>query len=235
MGDSVVFWIIAEKRFRCANNRNRNAQPRENGMDPRKDLGIRDVLAVPRQEILYAMVGHRRDVQCIDLSLRRQNSGRHDLTGDPRNLGIVRQKRNAIQCAQAVARERRISRGCLVNHVLGDNQLVVLSIMIPPAVSEQLSRSSDELGAGSLPQVADDRRLDVDGVHHVSLPRRTLPISRRRRVVFDFKTLDFAARLHRMVRRKCDDREIIEPVVSTPRAGKVSTELKVWQLATCTR
>ena len=69
----------------------------------------------------------------------------------------------------------------------------------------------------------------------IMLCRRTLPISRRRRVVFDFNTLDFAARLHRMVRRKCDDREIIEPVVSTPRAGKVSTELKVWQLATCTR
>ena len=59
MGDSVFeFWIIAKHLFRGTNDGDRDSQLCQNTMNAEECLRIRNVPAIPCQEVFYPMVGH---------------------------------------------------------------------------------------------------------------------------------------------------------------------------------
>ncbi len=88
-------------------------------MDAWKYLGIREVFTVPRQQVLYTMMGYDGDMQRIDLRFWWQNPKRHDLAGDLRNLGCSFGSRGIPSSAskRSTARSRVTCRG-LVDDIL---------------------------------------------------------------------------------------------------------------------
>jgi hypothetical protein len=59
-------------------------------MDTQKYPGVRDVLAIPRQEILYTVMSDGGDVKRINGSFGRQDCTCHDFIGNSVNFGIAR-------------------------------------------------------------------------------------------------------------------------------------------------
>jgi len=146
-------------------------------VDAWQNPGIREVLAVPRQQVLYSMVGHGGYVKRIDLRCRRQDSKRHDRAGNLSDFRSVRQQRNTVQQEQAVCRKGRVTRRRLVDDIQGRDELVVGSFVISPSVRQQLSCRGDHLRTRLLPQVADDRCFDVNRVHRVIPSRRAASVN----------------------------------------------------------
>ena len=80
------------------------------------------------------MIGYGGDMQSINLCFRRENTERHDRTGDLRDFRRMRQKGYAIKCKQAVCCESWVAAGRLVDDILGHYKLVTGSLVVPPLV-----------------------------------------------------------------------------------------------------
>ena len=62
-----------------------------------KDSGIRDMRAIPRQKVVYVMMGDHRDMKGIDARGSRQNRFSQNLFGDFQDCLVDGQARDARQ------------------------------------------------------------------------------------------------------------------------------------------
>ena len=77
-----VACVIVYHLLGSADDRNEASPLDQHALDLREKPRVGDMRAIPRQEVVYPMMGCRRDVQRIDLSLGRKNGTGHDLRGD---------------------------------------------------------------------------------------------------------------------------------------------------------
>jgi hypothetical protein len=116
-----------------------------------KDSGIRDMRAIPRQEVVYVMMGDHRDMKGIDARGSRQNRFSQNLFGDVQDCPLNRQDRDTRQRLQSALCEGGISINCLVEHVLRGYEFVVQPLRGPPPLRKELPRRGNDLTAWSAP------------------------------------------------------------------------------------
>jgi hypothetical protein len=134
-------------------------------MNSGQHLCVRNVLAIPRQQILYPMMGCRCDVKRIDLRFCRENGSRHYFIGNLSDFRRVGQSGDTIQCKQTIRRKYRVTGRGLVDHILRYDKLIFDSLVVPSPMSQYLVCRHHNLRTWTLPQVTDNRCFYVHGIH----------------------------------------------------------------------
>ena len=116
-----------------------------------KDSGIRDMRAIPRQEVVYVMMGDHCDMKGIDACGSRQNRFSQNLFGDFQDCLVDGQDRDAGQRLPSALCEGGIPISCLVEHVLRGHEFLVQPFRGPPPLRKELPRRSNDLTAWSAP------------------------------------------------------------------------------------
>ncbi len=130
---------------------------------------IGNMCAVPRQQVVYPVIGHQGNVQRVKLGLGGQDGACHDLLCDSVNLRGKVQQRKTIQCQEPLSRQVRVAIGRLVEHILRNNEFVFMPLVFPPAPREHLPGRRDQLVAGQLTQVTYDGCFDIQSGRHEPL------------------------------------------------------------------
>ena len=90
-----------------------------------QDSCVRDVRAIPRQQIVYVVVGDHRDMKGVDARGSRQNRFLQDLFGDIQYRCLDGQERDARQRFESSLSESGIAVSRLIEHVLRGYEFVV--------------------------------------------------------------------------------------------------------------
>ncbi len=137
-------------------------------MDSRENLRIRNVSAIPRQQIVYPVVSRDRDMKRINNRFLRKNCTGYDLIGDDFDVRIGRRQRYAVERLKTFVGKVGVAVRGFIDHVLGRHKFVVGSFVIPPLMSKNLTSNRNNLRAWLLPKIAHDRCFNVDRRHECS-------------------------------------------------------------------
>jgi hypothetical protein len=126
------FCVIVQQLLGRADDRPREPRMIEYVKNLWKDSGIRDMRAIPRQEVVYVMMGDHRDMKGIDACGSRQNRFSQNLFGDFQDCPFNRQDRDTCEHLESTLGQGGITIRRLVEHVLRGHELVVRPLKDSP-------------------------------------------------------------------------------------------------------
>jgi hypothetical protein len=91
------FCVIVQQLLRRADDRSREPRPVQDVKNLGQDSRIRDVRAVPRQQVVCVMVSNHRDMKGVDARRSRQNRFPQYFFGDFQDRLLDRQDRDTRQ------------------------------------------------------------------------------------------------------------------------------------------
>jgi hypothetical protein len=150
------FCVIVQQLLRRADDRPRESSAVQYAKNLGKDSGIRDMRAVPRQQVVYLLMSHHGDMQGVDTRRSWQNRLSQDLFGNAQDCPLNRQDRDTCERLESTVGQGGITIRRLVEHVLRGNELVVCPLCTPLPLRQQLPRRSNDLTTWSPTKVADD-------------------------------------------------------------------------------
>ena len=112
------FCVIVQQLLGRADDRSREPRPVQYVKNLGQNSRIRDVRAVPRQQIVYVMVSNHRDMKGVDARRSRQNCLPEYFFGDFQDRLLDRQDRDVGQCLEATLSQSRITISRFIEHVL---------------------------------------------------------------------------------------------------------------------
>lgn len=131
-------------------------------LDLAAQCGVRQVLAVPRQQIVHA-------VRCCDGNLDRvgnrsfeQRQFFDQLLGQRCNIGSQGQQRNALDFIKPLACRSFIPAAGFLDNRLRDKEVEKGASYLPPVLRDLLIRSEDQVAAWTSRQIADDCGFEMD-------------------------------------------------------------------------
>lgn len=122
--------------------------------------------AVPSQQVVDACEGSDGNVQRVAAGLGRQGGG---LEQSGREVGALiagGQNGKVVEHAEAALRGDWIAGGSLDDYQFGSEEIEMVSLGIPPLLSDELVGVPDDIGAWPSSQVADYGRFDVNRLLH---------------------------------------------------------------------
>lgn len=134
---------------------------------------IRDVPAIPDQEVGDPINRRDRDVVCIGPGAHRQRPAVDERLREGRDSIVPENERDSRECRYTTTRHERFPTPRFFKSLSGREQPVVVATVVPPFASLALAPGHQRVAAGAGDEVADDAGFDVDGGEHAG--RLTTP------------------------------------------------------------
>lgn len=164
-----MFTWASKKLFGRADKRHGETASLDETGHPREELGVRDVGAVPGQEVVHSMDGGDGYMKGVRQRLERQKVLGDDLQAE--SLGRVGQLENGNIDKKGHAPRNRfgVAPTGLLDDERRDEQLEVALPGPPPVFRDLLMPGHDEVPRRTRGEVADDGRLEVNAGGHAAM------------------------------------------------------------------
>src|SRR6266852_1333514 len=152
--------------FRGTNNRGLIASRPAYVFNVTADGRVRNVGAVPGEEVVHSVYRRNRNVQGVDHGIGRQRPRRDEGLGEHGGVLVECEKRHVLQSGDTACCRFRITGLCLLDDRRGNKQVETCSPSLPPLLRNLLVCRGDEVTTWPCGEIADDSRFEVSFWFH---------------------------------------------------------------------
>src|SRR5919109_261457 len=127
---------------------------------------VRDMGAVPGEQVVHPVHRSNRNVQGVDHGVDRQRPRRNEGLGESGGFLAESEQRNVMQRGETACCGFRIPGLCLLDDQWSNKQVEMRSPGLPPLLGNLLVCRRDEVTTWPCGKIADDRRFEISFWFH---------------------------------------------------------------------